>query len=64
MKNNITFVGFDVHATSLALAVLPPGAKVPVERKIPNGPKVIRSTFTLRHPAPGRHPHSDAERGP
>lgn len=46
MKNTITFVGLDVHATSLALAVLPPGAEVPVEREIPNDPKLIRRTFT------------------
>lgn len=46
MKNGITFVGLDVHATSIALAMLPPGAEVPVEREIPNDPKLIRRTFT------------------
>ena len=46
MKKDITFVGLDVHATSIALAVLPPGADVPVDREIPNDPKLIRRTFT------------------
>lgn len=46
MKKDITFVGLDVHAASIALAVLPPGAEIPVEREIPNDPKVVRRTFT------------------
>lgn len=46
MKKDITFVGLDVHATSIALAVLPPGADVPVDREIPNDSKLIRRTFT------------------
>lgn len=45
MKKDITFVGLDVHATSIALAILPPGTDAPVERAIPNAPKLIRRTF-------------------
>jgi transposase len=46
MKKPITFVGLDVHSTSIALAVLPPGTDTPVEREIPHDPKLIRRTFT------------------
>ena len=46
MKKDITFVGLDVHATSIALAMLPPGAERPVEHEIPTDPKLIRRTFT------------------
>lgn len=46
MKKDITFVGLDVHSASIALAILPPGTDVPVEREIPNDPKLIRRMFT------------------
>ncbi len=46
MKEPITFVGLDVHSTSIALAMLAPGSDTPVEREIPNDPKLIRRTFT------------------
>lgn len=45
MKNGITVVGLDVHAASIAFAVLRPGAEAPIEREIPNDPKLIRRTF-------------------
>ncbi len=46
MTHTTTFVGLDVHASGIALALLPPGAERPIEREIPNDPKVIRRTFT------------------
>jgi len=46
MKERTTFAGLDVHAASITFAVLPPGTEVPVEREIPNDPKLIRRTFT------------------
>ena len=46
MEKVITFVGLDVHSASIALAILPPGTDAPVEREIPDDPKVIRRTFT------------------
>ena len=46
MKKPSTFVGLDVHSTSIALAVWRPGADKPESHEIPNDPKVIRRTFT------------------
>jgi transposase len=46
MKKGITYVGLDVHATSIALAVLPPGAERSLTSEIPNEAKTIRRTFT------------------
>lgn len=46
MKKAITFVGLDVHATSIALAVWLPGADKPQVSEIPNDAKLIRRTCT------------------
>lgn len=46
MKERITFVGLDVHSTSIAMAILTPGIDTPDQREIPNDPKLIRRTFT------------------
>jgi len=55
MKNGITFVGLDVHSTSIVLAMLAPGSDTPVERDLPNDPKLIRRTFArLKAEAPLR----------
>lgn len=46
MEKDITHVGLDVHATSIALAVLPPGAERPLTSEIPNDPRTVRGAFT------------------
>ena len=46
MKKPSTFVGLDVHSTSIALAVWRPDADKSESREIPNDPKIIRRTFT------------------
>ena len=45
MKKSITFVGLDVHSTSITIAVLEPGARKPRISQIQNDAKSIRSTF-------------------
>lgn len=45
MEKGITYVGLDVHAKSIAIAELPPGAQQPTMREIPNDSKLIRRTF-------------------
>ena len=45
MKKPSTFVGADVHASSIALAVWRPDADKPEVSEIPNDPKVIRRTL-------------------
>lgn len=46
MKKDITHVGLDVHATSIAFAVLPSDAERPLVSELPNDPKAIRRRFT------------------
>jgi len=45
MKQSTTFVGLDVHSTSITVAVLEPGARQPRISQIQNDTKSIRRTF-------------------
>jgi transposase len=46
MKKVITWVGLDVHSSSIAIAALPGDTDKPTVSEIPNEPKAIRRAFT------------------
>jgi transposase len=50
MKNNIRFVGLDVHAETIAVAVAEPGGEVRSLGTIPNRPAAVRKLVTKLGP--------------